>query len=235
MALIGQYQRNPLLASGGKQGHGEEPQDATSASYTELPASYKPPARRRPPPRRADTTEPEARRLARRSWRWITAHMAWVGWASVGAALIAAGVVLGASLTSSSNSPAPANAGPPVVPPTLCGSQVKVSHKPFICMNRSYGYPDTAFVVQGGDFAPRTRVSATLSEISPPPPLQIIPTTAPVTLVTGQDGTLRIPVGRLHTGSLPLGMVTVKVTAPGGPDLTTHFIVIPTGVPPPAG
>ena len=44
MALIGEYQRSPQFAA--QAGPGEE--DSTSASYTELPASYKPRPRRPP-------------------------------------------------------------------------------------------------------------------------------------------------------------------------------------------
>ncbi len=40
--------------------------------------------------------------------RWVKAHLAWVGWVSVGAALVVGGVILGASLTSSGSSPAAA-------------------------------------------------------------------------------------------------------------------------------
>ena len=42
MALIAQYQRNPLLANGQPAPGRTAERDATSASYTELPASYQP-------------------------------------------------------------------------------------------------------------------------------------------------------------------------------------------------
>ena len=86
MALIAQYQSNPLLASGQQSLQEDSGGDATSASYTELPAAYQP----KKSPRR-----PAA-------WRgWVRTHLAWVGWVSVGAALVVGGVILGASLTSS--------------------------------------------------------------------------------------------------------------------------------------
>src|SRR5580658_4505769 len=95
MALIAQYQRNPLLASGhpGHPGPQDSGGDSTSASYTELPASN---LSKKSPRQRA-------RAASRRTgWRgWIRTHLAWVGWVSVGAALVVAGVILGASLTSS--------------------------------------------------------------------------------------------------------------------------------------
>src|SRR5271169_5416914 len=54
MALIAQYQRNPLLASGqpGQPGQQDSGADVTSASYTELPASYQPKPRHQRAPRR---------------------------------------------------------------------------------------------------------------------------------------------------------------------------------------
>src|SRR5215469_16874196 len=101
MALIAQYQRNPLLASA--QPAPDDSADATSASYTELPASYQPQPRRH---------------AIRPGWRhWVRTHLAWVGWVSVGAALVVGGVILGASLTSSSDQlPAP------LAPDTVCGT-----------------------------------------------------------------------------------------------------------------
>ncbi len=92
MTLIAQYQRNPLLA-GAKPGPSgqDDSGDATSASLTELPASYQP-----KPRRQASRPRPPA------GWRrWVRTHLAWVGWVSVGAALVVGGVILGASLTSS--------------------------------------------------------------------------------------------------------------------------------------
>ncbi|MGH3149508.1 MAG: serine/threonine-protein kinase, partial [Streptosporangiaceae bacterium] len=118
MALIGEYQRNPLLANGQPDPQGppsqrspEHSQDATSASYTELPASYKPKARRKPSHAGKAQTSGSAG-----WWQWVRTHMAWVGWTSVGAALVVGGVILGASL-SSNGSPVPP--GPPPAPTTL--------------------------------------------------------------------------------------------------------------------
>ena len=149
MALIAQYQRNPLLASA--QPVPEDGGDATSASYTELPASYQPKPRRQP---------------ARPGWRpWVRAHLAWVGWVSVGAALVVGGVILGASLTSS-GSPG-AGLPPPVAPATVCGTRDVASQ--MLCMNRSQGDPSATFIVEGKDFPPGQQVTVMLSEIGPPP------------------------------------------------------------------
>jgi serine/threonine protein kinase len=216
MALIGEYQRSPQLAALGETG--EDRGDATSASYTELPASYKPPPRR---PSKGVGSGP--------GWRqWLKTHMAWAGWASVGAALVVGGVILGASLTSSS-SPAVAP-GPPPPPPTVCGNPVKASHKLILCMNRSQGYPSTAFLVEGGGFAPHSSLTVRLSEVNPSNK-QIVDITSPVKPVTGADGTFKISVSRLYSGPLELGLFTVDVTGSGGQTTSTQFMVIPPGAP----
>ncbi|HJY96144.1 MAG TPA: serine/threonine-protein kinase, partial [Streptosporangiaceae bacterium] len=151
MALIAQYQRNPLLASG-QPGREDSGGDATSASYTELPASYLPKPRHQRAPRRPV------------GWRrWVKAHLAWVGWVSVGAALVVGGVILGASLTSSGN---PADTIPPLAPLTVCGTQAVAGH--MLCMNRSQGDPTADFIVEGHGFAPGQRLVVKLSEVSPP-------------------------------------------------------------------
>src|SRR5579859_7786801 len=115
MALIAQYQSNPLLAAGQPRAEdsaddsaADSAADATSASYTELPASNLP---------RAFTRRPAGWRL------WVRTHLAWAGWASVGAALVVGGVILGASLTSSSD-----ELPPPLAPQTVCGAQDVASH-----------------------------------------------------------------------------------------------------------
>jgi hypothetical protein len=228
MALIGDYQRNPLLA-GGRQQQAGEPEDATSASCTELPASYQPPARRRIP------RPPPGPPLAGRSGRWIGTHLAWVGWASAGAVLIAAGVILGASLTSSGNTPAGPPGGPPAAPPTTCDGPAGhpgPNGGPGLCMNVSEAGQSTAYVVHGLGFAPRTPVTVRLSEAGPPPDAKpVIPPTPPVSVRAGSDGTFTLAASRLFRGQFPLGLVTVTATAPGGRAVQTDFIVLPAAAP----
>jgi hypothetical protein len=229
MALIAEYQRNPLLAAG--QPAGEHGEDATSASLTELPASYKAPPRRRPEPGRPrQGTSPDT---GPGWWPWVRTHMAWVGWASVGAALVTAGVILGASLTSSGT---PVIAPPP--PRTACGSHGQAGQKLIVCMNQSQGYPSTRFVVEGAGFAPRTSLTVMLSEVGPPPgDSQLVSMTSPDKPVTGPDGTFKVPLGQLYSGPLLLGLFTVEVTAANGSQAQTQFMVIPQGAPlqPPPG
>ncbi len=214
MALIAQYQSNPLLAAGQPREH-DGATDATSASYTELPASNLPPRSSRRPA----------------GWRrWVKAHLAWVGWVSVGAALVVGGVILGASLTSSSDQ----LGGAPPPPSTTCGTSEVASH--LLCMNQAQGNPSTAFRVEGQGFAPGQPLTVTLSEASPPPGNQtLFSVTSAVKPVTSAKGTFSAPVGQLYPGSLQPGLVTVQVTAPSGSTVQTQFMVLPPGAQPGGG
>jgi serine/threonine protein kinase len=211
MALIAQYQRNPLLAAG--RPDADDSGDVTSASYTELPASYQPQPRRR---------------ASRPGWRqWVRTHLAWVGWVSVGAALVVGGVILGASLTSSGSPSSPI----PPPPQTVCGTQQAAGHE--VCMNRSQGDPSAAFVVEGRGFPPGQPVVVMLSEIGPPPANKpLVNVTSAVRPVTGADGAFKVPVSQLYSGPLQLGLFTVQVTAANGSQAQTQFMVIPAGAAP---
>jgi serine/threonine protein kinase len=219
MALIGQYQRNPLLAAG--QPHSEDSGDATSASYTELPAAYQP----KKPPRR-----PAAAASRPSGWRqWVRTHLAWLGWVSVGAALVVGGVILGASLTSQSG-----QLPIPPAPLTVCGTQDVASHR--LCMNQSQGDPSADFIVEGQGFRPGQPLTVMLSEIGPPPDTKLLfNVTSTVRPVPAANGTFKVPVSRLYSGPLQLGLVTVQVTAAGGSQDRTTFMVIPPGAAPPPG
>jgi serine/threonine protein kinase len=232
MALIGEYQRSPQLTPLGPPGSGPA-EDATSASYTELPASYKPAPRRKPGPGR---TPPGARGSG---WRqWLREHMAWAGWASVGAALVVVGVILGTALSSSSSpnqlrSPGTTATvtlppgGPPQAPDTVCGSSGHGT--PGLCMvGQSLGSARLAWVVQGHGLPPRTPVTVQLTWVPPPQdPPQTVVRTAKARPVTGSDGSVRLSIGQLFPGALKLGLFGVKVTWPGGGPATTTFIVVP--------
>ncbi len=220
MTLIAQYQRNPLLA-GAKPGRSgpDDSGDATSASLTELPASYQPKPRRQ-------ASRP--RRPA--GWRrWVRTHLAWVGWVSVGAALVVGGVILGASLTSSST-PLPI----PMPPATVCGAADVTSH--MLCMNQSQGDPNAPFVVEGRGFPPGQHLVVILSGVGPPPGNKpLLSVTSTFEPVTTANGTFKVPVSDLYSRPLQLGLFTVRVTAPGGSHASTQFMVLPPGAPPVGG
>ncbi|MDQ2811612.1 MAG: serine/threonine protein kinase [Actinomycetota bacterium] len=250
MALIGEYQRAPQLATspqaGDQRGDGRG-EETTTPSFTALPAAYQPRRRQNP------ESGPGRRRAAARerpAWRrWLDARLAWVGWIAVGAALIVGGVILGASLTSSGSSPVSAN--PPPLTSTSCGdsspaqsspaqsspaqsSPAQSSPGPTVCMVQASGNPDTTFFVHGSGFAPRTPVTVTMSGIGPPPAAQkLMDRTSVTKLMTGPDGTLSFSVGQLFRGPYPLGLFTVDVSAPGGTSASTQFMVIPESGPPP--
>ena len=214
MALIAQYQANPLLAAGQPRAE-DSAADATSASYTDLPASNLP----RVSPRRPD------------GWRhWVRTHLAWAAWASVGAALVVGGVILGASLSGSDRGPGtggPPNGIPPA-PPSVCGTFQPLPG-PVLCMvKQSQGTASTAFVIQGSKFAPGASVTFLLSEIGPPPEQKtLVSTTSSVHVVVSPDGTFRVAVSQLYSGSLQLGQFTVTATTPAGSRADTDFMIIP--------
>jgi serine/threonine protein kinase len=235
MALIGEYQRSPQLATFGEPGDDRGSEDATSASYTELPASYKPVPRRKP---RTRSPGP-----GRSGWRrWLTSHMAWAGWASVGAAMVVVGVILGAALSSSSSPNSGSNSkqtsgsvpvplAPPVAPDTVCGTSAENTRGPALCvLNRSLGTANAVWVVLGRGFAPRSSVTVSLTWQSPPQiaPNQTFHHTAQVKPTVAPDGTLRLNINQLFPDSLRLGEFIVGVTGSGGSGASTMFIVIPT-------
>ncbi len=243
MALIGEYQRSPQLTAVGQPGAGpdeDRSDDATSASYTELPAAYKP-----VPRRRSATGSPGP---GGPGWRrWLRSHIAWAGWASVGAALVVVGVILGAALSSSStptssssssssrqaSGSVPVPLAPPVAPQTVCGTSAASTRGPALClMNQSLGTANAPWVVLGHGFAPATSVTVSLTWQSPPQiaPDQSFHHTARVKPVVARDGTLRLNINQLFPGELRLGQFVVGVIGPGGSGSSTMFIVVPSGV-----
>ena len=232
MALITEYQRTPQLAVVGQPERGSG-DDATSASYTELPAAYKPARRRKPGHGSAFTRPPAGSGRERR----LRGRMAWIGWAAVGAALVVVGVILGAALSSSSSPGprtvvgAPPPGGPPAAPKTVCGSSGPAGGGPYLCMEtQSLGTVETPWIVQATGFVPGQPVTVSLSFNSPP---QVVPAKsfnhpASVRPVAGPDGTLRLDIGQLFPGQLQLGVFGVRVTGPGSRKAATEFIVIPS-------
>ncbi len=230
MALITEYQANPQL--GIDLATGEHGDETTDASFTELPAAYKVRPRRRPGfSGRARPRPTQPAYAGPGWWRWLRAHLTWAGWASVGAALVVGGVILGASLTSSGSTPGPV---PPPAPSTACGSAQGGSAAlgPALCMVQPSGDSGTAFVVHGSGFAPQAPVTVTVTGIGPPPgSTEIMDSTSPVRPLTARNGALSFPLSQLFPASFPLGLFTVEVTGADGVKATTQFRVIPSGPP----
>jgi hypothetical protein len=236
MALIAEYQRSPQIGPPGEFA-GERAEDATSASYTELPASYKPAPRRKPGHGRTGPglgSRPGSTGGRRGSgWRrWLRAHMAWAGWASVGAALVVVGVILGSALSSSSTQTTGSGqggppGGPPPAPKSVCGSSGHAGGGPDACMvKQSQGTTGTAWLVQASGFESGQPVTVALSFNSPP---QIVPaqTFTRTVRVTPSAGTFRLNINQLFPGALRLGLFSVQVTGAGGREAITTFMVIP--------
>src|SRR6266567_519913 len=232
MALIAEYQRSPQIGQLGEFA-GERAEDATSASYTELPASYRPASRRKPGHGRTGPgTGPGPGRQGSGWRRWLRGHMAWAGWASAGAALVVVGVILGSALSSSSTPDTGSGlggppGGPPPAPKTVCGSSGHAGGGPGACMvKQSQGTTGTAWVVQASGFESGQPVTVALRFNSPP---QIVPaqTFTRTVRMTPSDGTLRLNINQLFPGALRLGLFNVQVTGPGGRQATTTFMVIP--------
>src|SRR6476620_10832702 len=204
MALIAEYQRSPQIGPLGDFA-GERAEDATSASYTELPASYKPAPRRKPGHGRTGPgpgSRPGSTGGRRGSgWRrWLRAHMAWAGWASGGA---------------------------PPAPKSVCGSSGHAGGGPDACMvKQSQGTTGTAWLVQASGFESGQPVTVALGFNSPP---QIVPaqTFTRTVRITPSAGTFRLNINQLFPSTLRLGLFSVQVTAPGGREASTTFMVIP--------
>ncbi|MGH3204266.1 MAG: hypothetical protein ACRDP5_19775, partial [Streptosporangiaceae bacterium] len=184
-------------------------------------ASYQPKPRHQRPLRRPA------------GWRrWVKAHMAWVGWVSVGAALVVGGVILGASLSSSGSPPVPSGAPPmPPAPHTVCGT-FQAGPGPGLCMvKQSRGLAGTAFAIQGNHFTPGSSVTFTVSEADPNE-TTLFTTTSPLHVTARPDGTFQVAFSRLYSRPLPVGLVTVNASGPGGEHVGTEFMIIPSGPPP---
>jgi serine/threonine protein kinase len=241
MDLIREYQRSPLPAGGNLPG--EDSDDATSASDSGLPASYR--SRPRSSKNRAgrDTAAIGPRWVPLGARRWLGAHLPLLGWAAGGAALVAVGIVIGASL----NHPAapkqaaqdtvsaqafapPPPGGPPPAPRTVCGKVTRHTG-PDLCMQgQSAGPPNASFVVRGTGFEPGAPVTVTLTGLGPANNA-ILDTTSRVKPAAAQNGTLSFTVSRVYSGSLQIGMYTVSVREVNGDRASTEFMVTPPGVP----
>jgi serine/threonine protein kinase len=195
LSLIGQYQPGWVGDT-----------DETAPSVPELPDKARPEApvldslsvlRSWPVLRLA---LPRSRRgsAGSRSWRGWLRPPAWLGWAMGGAVLVASGVILGATLTSSgvpstpgaggsgaaarastgtgtgsgSTAPPGTDPGVPSLAKVLAGTGprcgTKIKARPALCVNKRYGYPGDTFSVTVIGFKAHTRVSLTVLLFPPP-------------------------------------------------------------------
>ena len=239
MALIAEYQRSPQLGRLGRRGLGEDRgDDATSASYTELPASYKPVPRRRP-----DTAGRAARCRpgpaggggsgrtwsgpdgppSGRPWSWSASSSAPRSAAQAPRTRRGRPIRRGCRRAARRRRPIPCAVRPPAA-----GDK----RGPGLCMpTRAWAPP----APRGSSRAAASRrghsVTVTLTWNSPPQivPAQTFVRTARVKPVAGPDGTVRLNISQLFPGALQLGQFTVQVTGSGGSTAATAFIVIPVG------
>ena len=246
MTLIAEYRRSPQIGPLGEFA-GERAEDATSASYTELPASYKPARRRKPArlrkpahgrtgPGRTDpgTGTGAAGWRQGPGWRrWLHERVARTRWAAMGAILVIVSVILGSALSSSSTPNTGSNSGlpggPPPAPKTVCGSSGQSAGGPGACMVRqSRGTPADAWIVRASGFEPGKPVTVVLSFNSPP---QVVPAQrfTRTIRVTPSAGTFRLDIKQLFPGAVQLGLFDVRVTGSGSREASTTFIVIPIG------
>jgi hypothetical protein len=157
--------------------------------------------------------------------------MAWAGWASVGAALVVVGVILGSALSGStdtgSNPGLPG--GRPPAPTKACGSSGQASSGPDACMvKQSQGTVGDAWIVRVSGFEPGQPVTIALSFNSPPPVVPAQKFTRTIH-VTPSAGTFQLNIKQLFPGAVQLGLFDVHVTGPGGREAATTFMVIPFG------
>jgi hypothetical protein len=233
LALIREYQRTPR-AAGERSYAGQDAGDnaywddeQTAESYPGLPASARP------------DVAALSFRSWRRNWRRALRLPTWAGWAAAGAALVAGGVILGASLTSSGSpaaTPGTAASGsaaidtrpPPVQLGPACGSPASADGAPALCVNQPEGGQSTVFAVQGSGFKPGAGLTLTLVYY-PPPPLSGAPPKPRTmrTLNVTANGQHRM--GPVRFGPLQLGLYRVVASGSGTSMLSTAFRVDPGG------
>jgi len=243
LAMIAEYQRGP---SPNAQAHAadEVAEDATFGSYSALPSSRPLPAPRWPFRRWPFRRWPFGRRPFRRhrgqglrsppsarAARRRTLTLAAVGTAT--AALVAGGMLLGASLKAGirpTASPVPVGPGipPPGMPPAILPTGR--SSTPELRLNQTSGDGNTGYVIHGSGFAPLTRITVTLAHHG----------VSPVRLVVDDAGTFNYAINQGHeffAGPIPAGSYQVVVTGVGGRHASARFTVRPpgSGGTPPAG
>ena len=243
MAVIGEYQRGPLLPggparadaagdddtadersiSGETAGSGAawSANDATARSGTALPGFQSLGSHGARPGRAAG--QARHRRLGRAlgAARPGNARRALIGRALLAVLLLAGGTGLGLLLRGTSPQAA-SGLGPVIPPPSTC-PRPGTTGAPILCVSQPWGDGNTVFIIHGTDFAPNALVTLTLSGVHALPAAQV-----------KADGTGMFNYAfdqghHFFTGLIPTGTYKAVVTAPGDGGATISFRVYPVG------
>jgi len=254
LALIDGYRHSPdgpLPAAGPGDGDEEESEDATVGSYSALPARA--PESRRwhghgggpPRGRRGRRGPPDDGSLPSRPGRRGPRARTVAALAAGGAALLAAGIVLGSVEYSRGGTPGPA-ASPTIsaTPSTTAASTApgapfdpggppptslpdNTSSQPELTLGQPTGDGYTVFVVHGSGFIPQTQVRVALVGVG----------VSRYRPFVDAKGTFNYAIDQGHQffpGQIPPGPYTILATGAQGRRATASFTVVaPPGPPPP--
>ena len=245
MAVIGEYQRGPLLPAGVARDEGAAGDDTADersisgetagsgaawsangdtagSGTTALPGFQSlgsDEARR--PPRHARRRLGRALRAAARPGN---ARRALLGQAVFALVLLAAGTGLGIWLHGTT-AQAASGLGPVIPPPSTC-PRPGTTGAPILCVSQPWGGGNTIYIIIGTDFAPNALVTLTLSGAH----------ALPVQVRTDGTGRFNYAVDQGHhffPGAIPPATYKAVVTAPGDGSATASFRVYPAGHIPP--
>ena len=234
MALIAEYQRSPQLGAA-RRVRRRAREDATSASYTELPASYKPAPRRKPDhgrPRGAGS--PRARAPAGgggcgRTWPGPAGPPSGRPWSWSASS----SVPRSAARARRTRPSDPGRPGPPPAPKTVCGSSGQRRRRPGRCAWCSRARaPPTPRGSSGQRLRAAEPVTVALSFDQPAAGRAQRRRSPDTPRHAGPRRDVQADIKQLFPGALQLGLFSVerdRIRRPRGHD---QFIVIPPGVPP---
>jgi serine/threonine protein kinase len=248
MAVIGEYQRGPLLPAGAARddraageatadewsvsgetaGSGSQSaDDPTARSHTALPGFQSlgshggrpDPAAGRARHRRFAPHQKAARPGPARPPRLPL----WAG-AVLSLLLLGAGAALGIWLHGT-GAQAASQLGPVLPPPTTC-PRPGTTGKPLLCVGQPWGDGTTVFILHGSGFGHHARLTVTVAGVH----------AAPATVTADDAGMFNYAIDQGHhffSGPIPTGTYSAVVTAPGQGSATASFRVYPVGSVPP--
>jgi hypothetical protein len=241
MAVIGEYQRGPLLPAGAARDDaaaGDDTADERSVSGQTAGSGAAWSADG--DTARSGTALPgfqslgsdEGRRTSHRARRRRlgqalgaaarpgNARRALLGRALLAVLLLAAGTGLGIWLHGTT-AQASSGLGPVIPPPTTC-PRPGTTGAPILCISQPWGDGNTVYIVHGTDFGPYAVVTLTLSGVH----------ALPVQVKADDRGWFNYAVDQGHhffPGLIPTGTYKAVVTAPGDGSTTVSFRVYPVG------